>query len=270
VRNHNEHSAGDEGNRKLNISKSPEKKKRRRKEIDESEFRDDVIAFMAKMREAIELDNQSFEDNKPALEKLKLLPQIEKFLGNIYFQRTFLQSEGLALLQEWIQKCPDDTFAPLNQISSMLDIISNLSLSLPYLRSCQIGGHIMEISKNPKMSKPLQKKARDIVEKWSRIVWDINTNYSDIDSENRTYESIYRKKRRHGDDEEDSNDEESQPRQAKKENLNDIYSHAKIPKKALFDFTLKPIGNVSDNKQGEIRIRHNLFDKRNKGGRKNE
>jgi transcription factor SPN1 len=225
---------------------------------------------MAKMREAIELDNQSFEDNKPALEKLKLLPQIEKFLGNIYFQRTFLQSEGLALLQEWIKKCPDGTFPPLNQISSMLDIISNLSLSLPYLRSCQIGGHIMEISKNHKISKPIQKKARDIVEKWSRIVWDINTNYSDIDSENRTYESIYRKRRRLDEDDEDSNEENLPPSTGKKENPNDIYSHAKIPKKALFDFTHKPISNVSDTKQDEVRIRHNFFEKRNKGGRKKE
>jgi transcription factor SPN1 len=246
------------------------KKKRRRKDVDESEFLDDVTVFMAKMREAIELDKQSYEDNKPALEKLKLLPQIEKFLGNTYFQRLFLQSEGLNLLLEWIRKFPDGTYPALNQISSMLDIIHNLTLTLPYLRSCQIGGHVMELSKTSKVSKQIQKKARELVEKWSRIVWDINTNYSDIDTENRTYESLYRKKRciNEDDSDDESRKENTSASAVKKENPNDIYSHAKIPKKALFDFTHKPVSNVSESKDEMVKHRYNLFDKRSKGGRK--
>jgi hypothetical protein len=224
------------------------------------------------MREAVELDKQYFDLKKPSLEKLKLLPAIHKFLANIYFQKLFLQQNGLELLQEWIRKNPDGTYPALNQITQIIDLLSGLQISLHYLKNCQIGGYVMDLSKNMKDSKTIQKKAKDLVEKWSRIVWDINTNYTDIESENRMYEMVYRKKPRY-DGEEDDDEFGKENLQGNKDVVmkrdNDLYSHAKIPKKGLFDFTVKPMSNINSvDKMELVKLKYNIFEKRKTGGRK--
>lgn len=261
-----------------NIKEIKMRRKRRRIDIDESNLAGDVDNFLAKLREAIELDKQSLANKRPALEKLKLLPQISKFLSNTYYQKLFLQYQGLELLQEWIKRNRDGTFPALNQISQMLDLLNNLSLSLSHLKSCQIGGYVMELSKSTKVSKQIQNKAKDLVEKWSRIVWDINTNYSDIDSENRMYEMIYQRNKRNrsedGSDDEYRKENIEGVENKKEESVtnkreSDLYSHARIPKKGLFDFTIKPESNISDTKPEELaRLRYNYFDSKKKGGRK--
>ena len=142
----------------------------------------------------------------------------------------------------------------------------------------------MDISKNMKESKPIQRKAADIIEKWSRIVWDINTNYSDVDSENRMYKEMCNngKKRRvdESDDESEGNKNsdndslnENGEKKQKEEPVKkepDIYSHARIPKRALFDFMKKPVSNLSDSKNDDtVKSRYNFFDqKKIVGGRK--
>jgi hypothetical protein len=149
----------------------------------------------------------------------------------------------------------------------------------------------MELSNSPKMSKPIIRIAKDLIQKWSRIVWDININYSDIDSENKMYKHIFQRGKRRRVDEEDDDEENlenaNESHSGGEENINihqtekkekqsegketEIYGHAKIPKKGLFDFTLKPVSNISDVKSEELmKVRYNFFDKKNKGGRKKD
>jgi len=227
------------------------------------------------LREAIEIDKLNFNNKKPAFEKLKLLPKIQNFLANASHQRLFIQFGGLELLQEWIKKNRDGTYPAFNQITQILEILSSMSLTLGGLKSCQIGGYVMELSKNMKESKNIQNKARELVEKWSRIVWDINTNYCHIDQENQMYEMIYRKKRYRDDliDNEykskENNDISEITEVNKYKRDNDLFSHAKIPKKGYFEFTRKPESNLNDSKNDElIKIKHNFFDNKKKVGKK--
>jgi transcription factor SPN1 len=224
---------------------------------------------MAKLREAVEVDKQNLLKKKPALEKLKLLPLIQKFMANFLYQKTFLNEGGLELIQDFIKKNKDGTYPALNQITTILDILSNLQITLQHLQNCQIGGYVMDISKNFHHSKAIQKKASEIVEKWSRIVWGINTNYNDIDTENLAYQRIYLKKRKREEDEGSSSEEEGEEKKGSKteervKKEQNIYSHARIPKKGLFDFTVKPVSNLVDNKGDDLsRLRYSYFDKKN-------
>jgi len=239
------------------------KGKRRRTEMDEEKVQDDVMSFMGKLREAVETDRQNLTKKKPAIEKLKMLPLIQKFMANFTYQKAFLAEDGLKLFQDFIKKNKDGTYPPLNQISQMIDILSNLSININHLQNCQIGGYVMEISKNFIHSKQIQKKAADTVEKWSRIVWNINTNYNDIDTENSAYQRVYKKRRQ---DQENRSDEEEEknPSNEIKVKKETIYSHARIPKKGMFDFTVKPVSNILDNKTEDLsRLRYSYFDKKN-------
>ena len=51
----------------------------------------------------------------------------------------------------------------------------------------------------------------------------------------------------------------------------EIYNHAKIPKKGLFDFTKKPISNIDETKLDDgNKVKYNyFFDTKKKGRKKN-
>jgi transcription factor SPN1 len=208
---------------------------------------------MATLREGIEEDRRNFNKNLPALNKLKLVDPIEKFLSNAHYQEVFLGMGGLDILQEFIKKNPDGTYPVFNQINKTLEILNKINISDNHLENSHIGAHLMNISKNLKESKQIQKKASDLIEKWTRIVYNINTNYADFESGNSNYQTIYlqRKKKR---------DEEIDMRPG-----DNIYGHARIPKKTLFDFTRKPMSKISELKTDDkIKNIHSLFNTRNK------
>ncbi len=207
---------------------------------------------------------------KPALEKLKLISYIQKFLSNFHYQKLFLEFQGLEILQEWIKRNIDGSYPVFNQINIILDVLFQLPVTVTNLRNCSIGSYVMDL-KNLKESKQIKKKASEIVEKWSRIVWDINTNYSDFEAENKHYKTIFSNRKRNRESNFMDNDESENPyrnsrnyvenklpkeeidmkgKVEKNKNLANShmneYSHAKIPKKALFDFTVKPEFNENE------------------------
>jgi hypothetical protein len=233
------------------------KKGRKKDQMDEEKCRDDVTNFLSLMREAILLDEISLKERKPALNKLKMVKKIENFLYNYNYQKFFLEFNGLEVLQEWIKRNKDGTFPVFNQINSILDCLNNLNISITNLRNSNIGAYVLEL-KQSNISKQITKKTTDIIEKWSRIIWDINTNYSDIELENKSYLSVFsnRKLRRNDIDEIEENEErkvglENEFLNKKKSLLGgnnmDIYSQAKIPKRSLFDFTKKPENSEFEN-----------------------
>jgi transcription factor SPN1 len=208
---------------------------------------------MATLREGIEEDKRNFNKHLPSFNKLRLVDAIEKFLSNIYYQELFLNMGGLDILQEFIKKNSDGTYPVFNQISKMLDILIRINVSDVHLESSKIGGYIMHLSKNMKESKPIQKKANEIIEKWTRIIYNINTNYADIESGNKAYQNIYLQKKK-------KRDEENEHKHGAS-----IYGHARIPRKTLFDFTERPVSNISEYKN-EDRVKNiqGLFNTRNK------
>lgn len=260
---------------------------RKKDQIDENKGRDEVTKFIAKLREAIELDKRNMVRNQPAFEKLKLVSFIQKFLSNYFYQKIFLEYNGLELLQDWIKKNKDGSYPVYNQITTILDVLASLSISVTNLRNCIIGSYVMDL-KQIKDSKVIQKKAHEIIEKWSRIVWDINTDYSDIDLENKFYKSVFSSKKRNrennfldennekDEDEQDKNEEGQEKIKEKNKKLAssniNIYSHAKIPKKALFDFTVKPEYNETESSklQAISKSKFQFGEKKKSGRRKAE
>lgn len=252
-------------------------RKRKRNVLSDQQVRDDTMVFLSKLQECVELDQQSQQKQRPALEKLKYISKIEKFLANYLYQKAFLNENGLEILQEWVKKNQDGTYPALNQLNKILDILLRInSITLTHLKNSQIGGYVMELSKNMKYSKNIQRKASDLIQKWSRIVYSINIDYSDIETENLKYKEIFQSNNKKDYDEEDEDDDIETRKEEEKEIAQDrakeleIYNHAKIPKRGLFDFIKKPKSNIDESKIDESKkFRYNVFDKNKKGpGRK--
>ena len=248
-------------------------KKRNRNKIPDEKIRETTTSFIAKLRECVELDKQNRKINKPSLNKLKILPVIRNFLANIYYQKEFLAQDGLEILQEWLIRNPDGTFPPLNQLRSMLDSLDNLnSIQTRHLKRCQIGGCVMDLSKNTNFPNDIQRKAKNLVEKWLRIIYGITIDYGDIETGNLKYLDLINKGKGGYYYEDESINEENEDEEKKekfKENLemkndifkeNEIYNRSKVPKKGMFDFVKKPISKIDENKLDDNVKNYNYFD----------
>ena len=249
-------------------------KKRHREMPSEEQIKEESQKFIGKLRECVEEDKHLQRENKPSLEKLKMLPKIRTFLANIYYQKEFLDQEGLEVLQNWLKRNRDGTYPPLNQISTILDVLFNLNrIEIEHLKSCSIGGYVMEISNNESLSKNIINKAKEIVKKWSRIVYRINVDYSknEIENDDSKYREFKENTRKFYEDEdiedkaeEEEEGEEDDEGKIKRKELKDvplenlqeyeIYHSSKIPKKGLFDFSKKPISNIEQRKSDEMGV----------------
>jgi len=136
----------------------------------------------------------------------------------------------------------------------MIDILSILKIDVDNLRECKIGKYMMDISKNLKNNRTVAKKAKDLCEKWLRQIYGINNDYRDYlnEHENSSERILNRKREKSGiqESEKKSNDQldmkpvlEEDAENGKKET--NIFTHARIPKKGLFDFNKRPIPMIS-------------------------
>ena len=246
----------EEENSESNLNKKRNRNKKSK--ISEKKVREITQSFISKLNESVELDKQNRRKNKPSLNKLKLLPSISNFLSNIYYQKEFLSQNGLETLQEWLIRNPDGTFPPLNQIRTMLDNLNNINIKTKDLSNCQIGGCVMDLSKNKNFPNDIQRKAKNLIEKWLRTIYNINIDYSDFESSNQKYIELIKKNK--GSDEDNSNNEEDDDEDNKDKVMddiemkndifkeNEIYNMSRVPKKGLFDFIKKPISKFDKSK----------------------
>jgi hypothetical protein len=92
------------------------------------------------------------------------------------------------------------------------------------------------------------KLASELKSKWSRLVFDININYNDIQNESKNYISLISNQKREREESkvdyiEERTDKEEADNFGDYKNAN-IYKKATIPKKALCDFIKRPKSSV--------------------------
>lgn len=192
------------------------------------------------MNEAVELDNQCIENNKPAINKLKLLSHMKSTLSKVDIRPVFLEMSGLVTLQEWLKKASDNSYPCINQMDCILDILNNLPIEANFLNNCNIAKIIMDIFKHYTGSSTIKNKAKDLFEKWARLIWDINTNYSVMDYDNSACARIFgNKKRQRTDSESKKFEDEEILQNARKKNS------TYIPRKDCFDFVVYPFNSVT-------------------------
>lgn len=217
-----------------------------------------------KMQRAVEDDNANNLKKMPALKKYLLVEEVSRQLRRSAISNVFIENGGCGLLGQWLEPLPDGTFPNLTVVQEVLATIDLLSIGPDDLQTDKNLGRIVKLyAKNiPNMPQvvPLAKK---IMDRWSRLVFGIKTNYSrdaedddEGDAHQEQYKRLKRKlqelkqvaQTRKSDDSEDENDkaatsnENSEPkiREPKAEQV--VRSRAGIimPAKNAFDFIEKP------------------------------
>ena len=214
------------------------------------------------MQDAVEKDNKANEAGRPALKKLLMLEDVTKELRRIAIQDKFLENGGCIVLATWIEALPDGTYPNLSVVQEILQCLDNLQIEPEYLINAKKLGRIIKIYANDKAKMPqVAGLAKQIMDKWSRMVFGISTTYVQRGEE---YEEIeiprrdqYRKLRQKLErdakealeDDNDSDSEEVGAKRKRKQKNAGIPEEQEIvrgragiimPQRNAFDFVDKP------------------------------
>ncbi|CAM6095814.1 unnamed protein product [Calypogeia fissa] len=145
-----------------------------------------VEQFMAKLDVAAEADADLNRTSKPAIEKLKMLPELLHVLEKRQLQQEFLDRGVLSSLKNWLEPLPDGSLPNMNIRSALLKLLTDLPIDVEVferreqLKKSGLGKVVMFLSRLSEETPVNKKLARDLVDKWSRPIFQKSTRYEDL------------------------------------------------------------------------------------------
>eukprot|EP00898_Chlorokybus_atmophyticus_P003379 jgi/Chlat1/4041/Chrsp26S04092 len=175
-----------EGDEELESFFKSKSKRGRKFERTDEEIRVMVQNFLAKMDDAAETDAEANRKRKPALAKLQMLPEVVSVLSKRHLQETFLDNGALGTLKTWIEPLPDGSLPNIKIRQTLLTILDDLPVDLEQpdrkaqLKKSGLGRVVLFLSKLPDETTTNRKLAAQLVQKWSRPLFELTTRYEDL------------------------------------------------------------------------------------------
>ncbi|XWS49305.1 hypothetical protein CRYUN_Cryun13aG0152500 [Craigia yunnanensis] len=152
-------------------------KKRKKNEKSPAEIALLVESVMAELEVTAEEDAELNRQGKPAINKLKKLPLLTE---------EFLDHGVLTLMKNWLEPLPDGSLPNINIRAAILKILTDFPIDLEQhdrreqLKRSGLGKVIMFLSKSDEETTSNRKLAKDLVDKWSRPIFNKSTRFEDM------------------------------------------------------------------------------------------
>ncbi|KAL5541065.1 hypothetical protein UlMin_002430 [Ulmus minor] len=163
-------------------------KKRKKNEKSPAEIALLVENVMARLEVTAEADVEFNRQGKPAVNKLKKLPLLTEVLSKKQLQQEFLDHGVLTLLKNWLEPLPDGSLPNINIRAAILKILNDFPIDLEQydrreqLKKSGLGKVIMFLSKSDEETTSNRKLAKELVDKWSRPIFNKSTRFEDMRS----------------------------------------------------------------------------------------
>ncbi|KAM7278453.1 hypothetical protein ACFE04_005587 [Oxalis oulophora] len=161
-------------------------KKKKKQEKSPAEIALLVENVMAELEVTAEEDAELNRQHKPAINKLRKLPLLNEVLAKKQLQQEFLDHGVLTLLKNWLEPLPDGSLPNINIREAILRILTDFPLDLEQfdrreqLKKSGLGKVIMFLSKSDEETTSNRKLAKDLVDKWSRPIFNKSTRFEDM------------------------------------------------------------------------------------------
>lgn len=224
--------------------------RKRRKDVDIINDTDDMIAeFIKEMRIRADEDRELNKQRKAATKKLNYLSTIVPHMKKIDLKMAFLDQGVLTVMCDWLSPLPDKSLPHLKIREEMLRLLAEFpgDIDQQLLKSSGIGRAVMYLYKHPREIKENRERAGLLISRWSRPIFNLNTDYSTVSKEERESKDYERLKdvRRGSVDESTSKGKESkdEPNTAKPGEKGFVI-RARVPQPSIKDYVVRPKWNV--------------------------
>ncbi|XP_057448681.1 protein IWS1 homolog 1-like [Lotus japonicus] len=145
-----------------------------------------VENVVAELEVTAEEDAELNRQGKPAINKLKKLPLLTEVLSKKQLQLEFLDHGVLTLLKNWLEPLPDGSLPNINIRTAILKILNDFPIDLEQidrreqLKRSGLGKVIMFLSKSDEEINVNRKLTKELVDKWSRPIFNKSTRFEDM------------------------------------------------------------------------------------------
>ena len=156
-------------------------KKKKSKELTEQQKGEIAHDLLHKMDKSFHDDRLLYEQQLPAIYKLKLLPNVKKFLLMKQLQMTLLDYDLLSVLKSWIEPIDKSALVGLTIRTGIYEVLSILPCQTEHIRRSGIGKTLVSLLKHKMETTENKQKIREIIEKWSRPIFGKSVDARAID-----------------------------------------------------------------------------------------
>ncbi|KAF8662906.1 hypothetical protein HU200_055488 [Digitaria exilis] len=230
-----------------------------------------VEQFIAEFEVAAEEDANLNRQSKPAINKLVKLPLLIDVLSKKKLQQEFLDHGVLTLLKNWLEPLPDGSMPNMNIRSAVLKLLTDFPIDLEQydrreqLKKSGLGKVIMFLSKSDEETTANRKLAKELVDKWSRPIFNKSTRFEDMrryDDERAPYRRPQMKKPSSSSSGMESRDDDVDADfSQRKSGQSSSRQHASRPEASPLDFVIRPQSKI-DPEQIRARAKQAVQDQR--------
>jgi transcription factor SPN1 len=156
-------------------------KKKKSKELTEAQKGEIAHDLLHKMDKSFHDDRLLYEQQLPAIHKLKLLPSVKKILLMKQLQMTLLDYDLLSVLKSWIEPIDKTALVGLTIRTGIYEVLSILPCQTEHIRRSGIGKTLVSLLKHKMETTENKQKIREIIEKWSRPIFGKSVDARAID-----------------------------------------------------------------------------------------
>lgn len=145
-------------------------RERKNKKLGNDELDVYLSSIVEKMRKANLEDRNSNKEQRPATEKLSLVEDLYRKLINRDYQKELLEKDVLSVIRTWLEPLPDRSLPNIEIRRGMLEALMHMKVDVAHLRQSGVGKIVNFYSFNPKEEKAVRKLAKNLVQKWTKLV----------------------------------------------------------------------------------------------------
>lgn len=165
------------------LEKTKSFRRTRRRELDHSQVENECLVFLDRMSQARDDDMTCYKNGRPALNKLKMLREVETMITKVTHRDTLIENMLLPIIKAWLDPMPDGTLPNVQIRTTLLRILGTIRVDdnwVDRLKSSQGLGRVVHyLSKNDDHV-PNVRMAEKLMMKWARPVYQSNANFQDL------------------------------------------------------------------------------------------
>ncbi|KAJ3005555.1 Transcription factor iws1, partial [Thoreauomyces humboldtii] len=154
-------------------------KRKKAVQMEVGKMEDIMASILGRMRETAEEDKEANTKRRPAVAKLKALPEVMAYLQREQLLDQFLDNHILEGIRAWLEPLPDASLPSLDIQITMFDVLKKMQLNKDHLQDSKIGRIVTFYTKCSRVTNEIQKVATHLVDKWMRPILKRSADYKD-------------------------------------------------------------------------------------------
>ncbi|TGO58495.1 hypothetical protein BCON_0054g00250 [Botryotinia convoluta] len=160
--------------------KNPNKRRRKKDEVDlEEAFDDEIAALKLRMEEACQADNAARDANLPATRKLEMLPEVVALLNRNTIQHSIVDPDTnfLQSVKFFLEPLNDGSLPAYNIQRDLFQALARLPIEKEALLSSGIGKVVLYYTKSKRPEIQIKRIAERLLGEWSRPILKRSDDY---------------------------------------------------------------------------------------------